>query len=63
MQYSKLRIIVKVLLPVQVYGRMAKLAELYVNDGRVVELAYTYASGAYGSNPVRVQVPPRPPFI
>lgn len=27
----------------------------------VVELVYTCASGAYGSNPVRVRVPPTAP--
>ncbi len=29
----------------------------------VVELAYTYVSGTYGSNPVRVQVPPAAPLV
>ena len=28
----------------------------------MAELAYAYASGAYGRNPVRVQVPLRPPI-
>ncbi|KKS83304.1 MAG: hypothetical protein UV57_C0018G0004 [Parcubacteria group bacterium GW2011_GWD2_43_10] len=33
----------------------------FKNLGRVAELVYAYASGAYGRKVVRVQVPPRPP--
>ena len=33
------------------------------NDGRVAELVYALALGASGSNPLRVRVSPRPPFV
>ncbi len=39
------------------------LSTLYYTHAAVVELAYTYASGAYGRKAVRVQVPPAAPLI
>ena len=49
---------------VYVYPALAFLnIYLFIPDGRMVELVYTYASGAYGSNPVRVRVSLRPPRV